>query len=116
MTTSTIRFMNCDFAGCTAQAPKPHGEGYIADRPDGWTDAIYTHGCPDHGNAIAAHKASVTSETRGRGSREKTTWYLRCECGWRPNPNYQSHSTDWLKKEHLKHLAAATKTEAKSTR
>lgn len=107
MTTSTIRFMHCDFAGCDAQAPN-EASGYIADRPDGWTDAIYTHGCPEHGEPIAAHQAKTTSDTRGRGSREKTTWYLTCTCGWRPTPFYQTHSSRQLQEQHLKHVAAVT--------
>ena len=108
MSTSTIRFMNCDFAGCTAQAPRPFGDGYVAERPDGWTDAIYTHGCPEHGPAIAAHKANIASQTRGRGSREKTTWFLTCSCGWKPTPHYQTHSSSWLQERHVKHVATVT--------
>lgn len=109
MSTSTIRFMHCDFAECTAQAPLPFGEGYVADRQDGWTNAIYTHGCPEHGEAIAAHQADITSQTRGRGSREKTTWFLTCACGWKPTPHYQTHTSRWLQERHLAHVKAATR-------
>lgn len=108
MTNTTLRFMNCDYAGCTAQQPHPLSERYMADRPDGWTDAIYTHGCPEHGEAITAHRATITSQTRGRGSREKTTWFLTCACGWRPSPNYQTHSSSWLQKRHIQHVQHAT--------
>ncbi len=107
MTTSTIRFMHCDHAGCDAQAPN-EANGYVADRLDGWTDAVYTHGCPAHGETIAAHKATVTSETRGRGYKEKTTWYLRCACGWSPSPNFQSYNTDRLRSAHLAHVHDVT--------
>lgn len=107
MTTTLIRVMHCDFAGCTAQVPND-SNGYVKDRPDGWTDLIYTHGCPEHGQAVAAHQATITSDTRGRGSREKTTWFLACACGWRPTPPYQAYSADSLKKQHLAHVHRET--------
>ena len=110
MSTTTLRFMNCDFAGCAAQTPKPFSEGYVANRADGWTDAIHTHGCPEHGEAIAAHQANVTSQTRGRGSREKTTWFLTCVCGWRPTPHHQTHTARWLHDQHLRHVKSLTAT------
>lgn len=107
MTTSTIRFMHCDHAGCTTQAVCPAS----ATTPDGWTNAGNTHGCPEHGDAIAAHKANVTSQTRGRGSREKITWYLTCACGWHPTPHYETYSTTWLRGQHVKHVASVTSDE-----
>lgn len=112
MTTSTIRFMHCDFTGCTAQAPNSDN-GYVADRPDGWTDAIYTHGCPDHGEVITAHKATKTSRDSGRGSRAKTYWYLTCACGWTPG-SHATWNADPLHEAHLRHLAEATKAEAEA--
>lgn len=106
MTTSTVRLMHCDHAGCDAQAPDDE-KGYVADRPNGWKDAIYTHGCPEHGEAIMAHEASITSRSRGRGSRERTTWFLTCACGWQP-PHFEMDSSRRLKEQHLKHVAAVT--------
>lgn len=106
MSTSTIRFMHCDFPGCTAQTPHPSSAPYVPVRSDGWTNAIHTHGCPDHGEVVATHTAKVTSQTRGRGRSEKTTWYLTCLCGWRPSPNWQTYNYDWLTRAHIKHLAA----------
>lgn len=110
MSTSMIRFMHCDHAGCTAQAPySPSGS-----TPDGWTNAANTHGCPDHGDAIAAHKANIASQTRGRGSSEKTTWYLTCACGWHPTPHYAAHSSTWLRERHVKHVATVTAEDRRS--
>jgi len=104
MSTTTIRVMHCNHARCTANAtcPEPFGT------PNGWTDAGNTHGCPDHGETIAAHKANVISQTRGRGSREKTTWYLACACGWKPTPFYETYSAAWLRKQHVAHVAEVT--------
>jgi hypothetical protein len=104
VTTSTIRFMHCDHARCAAQAacPEPFGT------PDGWTRAGNTDACPAHGDAIEAHKANITSQTRGRGSREKTTWYLTCACGWHPTPHYATHSASWLRAQHIEHVRQAT--------
>lgn len=106
MTTSTIRLMHCDFAGCDAQDPAEGG--YVADRADGWVDAIYTHGCPEHGDEILAHAAKLTSDTRGRGRSEKTTWFLSCSCGWKPAQPWQTHSTDYLRRAHLAHVREQT--------
>jgi hypothetical protein len=106
MTTSTISVMHCDFAGCIAQAPD-ESRGYVADRPDGWTDAIYTHGCPDHGGAIAAHKATKTSRENGQGRRRATYWYLTCACGWTPDRSAKWNS-EGLHAAHLAHVAAVT--------
>ena len=44
---------------------------------EGWVDAIYTHGCPDHAGVVAAHVATVHPLTRKP----------RCACGWYP-PTY----------------------------
>ncbi|GAA0493908.1 hypothetical protein Ade02nite_20970 [Paractinoplanes deccanensis] len=108
MTTTLITVMNCDFPTCEAQAPKNSGGKWMLHRPDGWTDAIQTHGCPEHGDLIAAHQAKITSGTRGRGAREKTTWYLTCSCEWRPTPNWQTYNADWLRKAHLAHVHEQT--------
>lgn len=96
--------MHCDYAGCTAQATRPEPFG----TPDGWTNAGNTDGCPDHGEPITTHKANITSQTRGRGYREKTTWYLTCACGWKSTPYYATHSSTWLRKQHLGHVKRAT--------
>lgn len=109
MTTSIVRILHCDFPDCDARIEDDlHNKLYVQDRPDGWTNAIHTHGCPDHGEVIAAHKADVTSRTSGRGSREKTTWYLACACGWSPTPNRATHSAAGLKDQHVKHVADVT--------
>lgn len=101
MTSTIVYLLSCDHAGCDRTTPK--------DTSDGWTDAIYTHGCPEHGAAVEAHRAKVTGDTRGRGSREKTTWFLTCACGWSPTPNRETHSSGRLKEEHRKHVAEATR-------
>lgn len=110
MSTSTIRVMHCDHAGCTAQATC---DGW--NTPDGWTNAANTHGCPDHGDAIKAHNANITSQTRGRGSREKTTWYLTCACRWSPTPHYETYSSRWLREQHVKHVARVTADDRRTT-
>jgi hypothetical protein len=108
VTTSKIDFMHCDFARCTAQTPYDSRALHIPVRADGWTNAICTHGCPEHGEAIRAHQASITSQTRGRGRSEKTTWFLACACGWRPAQPWQTHSTDYLRQAHLDHVRTIT--------
>jgi hypothetical protein len=100
MTSTTVRLLHCDFAGCGRTCPD--------DQADGWTNAIYTHGCPDHGAAIAAHKAKLDDQTRGRGRNEKTTWYLTCACGWYPTPNFQTYNATRLKAAHLTHVREET--------
>ncbi|MEV0726020.1 hypothetical protein AB0I37_24980 [Micromonospora purpureochromogenes] len=95
MTTSRITIWHCDAQLCGATAP---------ENAEGWTSAIYTHGCPDHGGVIASHKAALTDETRGRGSREKTTWYLRCACGWVPRPGFATHTASGLHAKHRAHV------------
>lgn len=100
MTTTIVYLLHCDHAGCDRAAPK--------DDSEGWTDAIYTHGCPDHSEGITAHKANVTSNTRGRGSREKTYWYLKCACGWTPQPYFAIFSAKGLKDQHVRHVADVT--------
>ena len=98
MTTQTIQIWRCDAGGCGSTAP---------EKADGWVSAIYTHGCPAHAALIIAHAAKVTSTTRGRGAKEKTTWYLTCACGWWPSPNFQTHTARWLHEQHRAHLATA---------
>lgn len=98
VTTSTIRMWHCDIPTCEATAPEKAG---------GWTDATYTHGCPDHGEVIAAHRATVTSRTIGRGAREKDYWYLACACDWRPRPNGIAYNSGPLKVAHLEHVRGA---------
>lgn len=100
MTTTVVRLLHCDHASCDRTIPE--------DQAAGWGNAIYTHGCPDHAEVIAAHQAKVTSRTRGRGSSEKDTWFLVCACGWSPRPNFQVHNATRLKVAHLAHLAALT--------
>ena len=97
MTTERITIWHCDADQCEATAPED---------ADGWTDATYTHGCPAHGELIAAHRAKVTDSTRGRGYRETTTWYLMCACGWTPRPSYAVHSYQGLKERHRAHVRA----------
>lgn len=99
MTTEDITIWHCDANNCTASAP--------ADTT-GWTNAIHTHGCPAHGQLITAHKAKITSDTRGRGYREKTTWYLTCACGWTPRPSWATHTYRRLEDQHLAHVQQAT--------
>jgi hypothetical protein len=99
MSRSTITIWNCDAGECGASAPEDSA---------GWTDAIYTHGCPAHGTAIEAHRAKLTHDTRGRGHREKTTWYLFCACGWMPSPYYATHSSLELRRQHLVHVDRTT--------
>lgn len=98
MTSTLITIWHCDGPGCDATAP---------EKTEGWVFAPGTHGCPAHADLIAAHAAKVTSTTRGRGAREKTTWYLTCACGWWPSPNFQTHTARWLHEQHRAHLAAA---------
>lgn len=93
MSTTTITILHCDFPGCTEQTPG-HAE-------DGWTSAIHTHGCPAHGEAIAAHEATVESWN----ARRKDWWSLRCACGWTPRPGVSAWSSRDLKAKHLAHLA-----------
>lgn len=100
MTSPIVYLLSCDHAGCEQTAPK--------DEAAAWTDAIFTHGCPDHGVPIKAHQATVTPQTRGRGRTEKTTWYLACACNWAPTPAFQVHSAARLKLAHLAHVADAT--------
>jgi hypothetical protein len=95
VTVKLLTIWRCD-GPCDASAP---------EHTAGWTDAGRTHGCPDHGTVIAAHKANVTYVTRGRGRSEKTTWYLTCACGWKPVPFYETYSTRWLESAHLLHVA-----------
>ncbi len=95
MTRSRITVWHCDAHLCRQSAPED---------ADGWADAIYTHGCPQHGDIITAHKASLTYQTSGRGSREVTTWYLRCACGWTPRPHWAKHSARLLHDAHLVHV------------
>ena len=104
MTTTLTRVMHCDHPGCDAQAVA--GPRWVAEREDGWADCVHTHGCPEHGEAIRAHWAKVTSQTRGRGRSEKTTWFLECACGWRPSPGWQTHSATGLHEQHKRHVAA----------
>jgi hypothetical protein len=100
VTSTIVYLLSCDHAGCTATTSEADAEG--------WTNAIYTHGCPDHGEAITAHKAKVTDQTRSRGSKEKTTYFLTCACGWQPTPHYEAYSARRLKEQHVKHVAEAT--------
>ncbi len=109
MSRSTIEFMHCDHAGCTAKVENDrHGKLYQQQRDNGWVDAIYTHGCPEHGEQILAHMATVTHQTRGRGRSERTTWFLTCACGWRPVERWQVDSADRLKQAHLVHVREQT--------
>lgn len=109
MTTSTAHFLHCDAAGCDAQAPyDDYNKLYVKHRPDGWANAIYTHGCPRHGDVILAHAATITSQTRGRGRSEKTTWFLTCACGWRSAQPWQTYNSDYLQKAHLAHVQRET--------
>lgn len=104
MTTELITMWRCDHPVCSAVA---------VEGAEGWTDAIYTHGCPSHGSLIEAHKAKVTSDTRGRGAREKTTWYLTCACGWMPKPYFATHSYRGLATQHVAHVRDAAGQEAR---
>lgn len=103
MSKSTAITWHCDYADCNASAP---------EKAEGWHSEIYTHGCPEHFLDVHVHRAQLTSDTRGRGAREKTTWYLHCACGWHPTPYYTPHTYDWLRKQHLAHVKAATAKEA----
>jgi hypothetical protein len=98
VTTSTITVVHCDFPGCDAQAEQ------FDDRtmPAGWTSRIHTHGCPEHGEAIAGHAATVESWT----ARRKDWWSLRCACGWMPRPGVAAYTSRGLKAQHLAHLKA----------
>ena len=100
MTSEIVYLMHCDHLGCDRVTPEKQA--------DGWTNAIYTHGCPDHGALIATHQAKITDTTRGRGSKEKTTWYLVCACGWSPTPNFEVHTAARLKRVHLAHVHQET--------
>jgi hypothetical protein len=102
MSRSTAVTWHCDHGGCSANAP---------EKTEGWHSAIYTQGCPQHALEIHTHRAELTSDTRGRGAREKTTWYLHCACGWRPRPYYTPYTYDWLQKQHLAHVRAVTNSE-----
>lgn len=95
MTTTTITFLHCDFPGCDEQTP--------GDAGDGWTSAIYTHGCPAHGEAIAVHEATVESWT----ARRKDWYSLKCACGWMPRPGVAAWAARELKEKHLAHVAEA---------
>lgn len=97
MSTEILYVWHCDAPECDA---------ITASRTQGWTDAIYTHGCPAHGETIAAHKATITDETRGRGRSEKTTWCLKCACGWTPGRGWATYTSRGLQEEHLQHVRA----------
>lgn len=98
MTTSTITVVHCDFPGCDERAEQFDAR----TMPGGWTGRIYTHGCPEHGEAIAAHAATIESET----IRRKDWWLLRCACGWRPTPGRVAWSSAVLQEHHLAHVKA----------
>nr|WP_221374521.1 hypothetical protein [Actinoplanes polyasparticus] len=109
MSTSTIEFLHCDHAQCAVKVENDrHGKLYQQRRDNGWIDAIYTHGCPEHGGTILAHAAKLTTQTRGRGRSERTTWFLTCACGWTPSPAWQMDSTNYLRERHLAHLREQT--------
>lgn len=93
MTTTTAIIWHCDAGGCTRSA---------TEKTSGWTSAVYTHGCPDHGDVITAHKATVTGDDRS------AVWRLVCACGWVPSPSWAKHSACDLKAQHVAHVAAAT--------
>lgn len=97
MTQQSITIWHCDANGCKQSAP---------EQADGWTSAIYTHGCPEHGAEIEAHAATITDQTRGRGRSEKTTWFIKCACGWRGG--YETWSTGNLTMRHLLHVKEST--------
>lgn len=97
MSTEILHVWHCDNPACSAVA---------SQRTEGWTDAIYTQGCPAHGEVIAAHKASLDDVTRGRGRSEKTTWYLKCACGWAPSPRWATYTSRGLQEQHLRHVHA----------
>ncbi len=103
MATSTVTIWHCDANGCDHTAPEGSG---------GWVNAAFTHGCPEHAAFITEHRARITSDTRGRGRNEKTTWFLRCDCGWAPRPGYSTHNWDPLTRAHLAHVKTATSREA----
>lgn len=105
MTTEIVRIWHCDAQSCDATAPEDTA---------GWTDAIYTQGCPAHGDVIAAHRANLRSSTSGRGSRQVTYWYLHCACGWTPRPDWSMHHHAHLRAQHLAHVHALTATEEPS--
>lgn len=97
MTAQSARILHCDFPDCPRRTEALEVN---APTPDGWTDAIHTHGCPDHGELIAAHKATVTDVERHR----KTYWSLRCACGWTPGLS-EPYSSRSLKVMHRVHVA-----------
>jgi hypothetical protein len=95
-----IDIWNCDISICSQSA---------AEGTTGWISASYTvHGCPAHAALVEQHKPSLTSDTRGRGSRERTTWFLTCACGW--SGGYSTWSFDPLMERHLAHLNAVVAT------
>lgn len=97
MTTSTITVVHCDFPGCDQQAPQPESR----TMPEGWADALHTHGCPQHAGAISDHRASVDCDTY----RRKDWWSLKCACGWTPRPATAAWSSSGLREKHLAHVA-----------
>jgi hypothetical protein len=97
MTSEILHVWHCDHPACDAVVP---------EKTEGWTNAIYTHGCPAHGDVVAAHKADLTYHTHGRGRSEKTTWFMRCGCGWKPSPPYSSGTYRYMEEQHRAHVAA----------
>lgn len=95
----TVKFWRCDASGCCAREP---------EEAEGWFNGIYTQGCPWHAAVIAAHKATVDSSTRGRGSRAVTTWYLTCACGWVPPSRWATWNYGPLVEQHRAHVEVAT--------
>lgn len=74
---------------------------------DGWANAVWSHGCPEHAEHVGEHRASVREETRGRGRSEKTTWFLTCACGWVPPRRWSSWNYGPLVEQHHEHLRAS---------
>lgn len=75
MTSEQIEIWRCDFSVCTAATP--------AETP-GWGRLVWLHGCPDHLEALTAHRPSLDSVRRGRGRKERVYWLVGCACGWKP--------------------------------
>ena len=96
MTTTTQTFVHCDHANCDRRTPET--------ALDGWAVEVYTHGCPDHREVIAAHAANIDCNT----TRGKDYWNLKCKCGWVPKPVWELWSSRRLQADHLAHVREVT--------
>lgn len=99
MTVERIKVWRCDAATCKARD--------FASMP-GWFDGVTVQGCPDHAEAVKAHKPLWRSDTQGRGWRAATRSSLVCACGWVPRTRWAYDDRERLEREHLEHLREAT--------